>query len=54
MDAVNLIFVLLIVGGAVAMFFMHRGGDSHGSNAGGGHAHGRQSTGSHDEKTRSL
>jgi hypothetical protein len=54
MDAGNLIFVLLIVGGAVAMFFMHRGAHAHGSNAGRGHAHGGQSDKCHDEKTKST
>lgn len=48
MDAGNLIFLVLIVGGAAAMFSMHRGGHAHGGTAGsggqggmgGGHDHG--------------
>jgi hypothetical protein len=50
MDAGNLIFLLLIVGGAFSMFFMHRGG-GHGHGGGGmggcgghGHSHGGSST----------
>ncbi len=40
MDAGNLIFVLLIVGGLFAMFFMHRGGHAHGGMGGcGGRGH---------------
>lgn len=34
MDAGNLIFLLLIVGGVFAMFFMHRGGHGHGGMGG--------------------
>ena len=41
MNAGNLIFLFLIVGGALAMFSMHRGGHAHGGTAsgdgGGGH-----------------
>jgi hypothetical protein len=48
MDAGNLIFLLLIVGGVFAMFFMHRGGHGHGGGMGGcgghGHSHGGSST----------
>lgn len=42
MSAGNLIFLLLIAGGAFAMFSMHRGGGhSHGAGGGcGGHGHG--------------
>jgi len=41
MNAGNLIFLLVVVGGAVAMFSMHRGGGhSHGTHGGGGHGHG--------------
>jgi hypothetical protein len=36
MNAGNLIFLLLIVGGPLAMFSMHRGGHAHGGTAGGG------------------
>lgn len=40
MDAGNIIFLLLIVGGVLAMFFMHRGGHAHGGMGGcGGHGH---------------
>ena len=35
MNSGNLIFLLLALGGLAAMFFMHRGGHTHG---GGGHA----------------
>lgn len=44
MDAGNLIFLLLIVGGVFAMFFMHRGGHAHGGMGGKGHNHGGSST----------
>lgn len=41
MSAGNLIFLLLVAGGALAMFSMHRGGGhSHGMSGGGGHGHG--------------
>ena len=42
MSAGNLIFLLVLVGGVVAMFSMHRGGGhSHGmGGCGGGHGHG--------------
>lgn len=40
MNAGNLIFLLLIVGGLFAMFFMHRGGHAHGDAGHGGHAEG--------------
>lgn len=41
MNAGNLIFLLLIVGGVVAMFAMHRGGHGRGGMGGccGGHSH---------------
>lgn len=47
MDAGNLIFLLLIVGGVFAMFFMHRGGHGHGGMGGcgrHGHSHGGSAT----------
>lgn len=44
MDAGNLIFLLLIVGGVFSMFFMHRGHGHGGGGMGGcgghGHSHG--------------
>ncbi len=41
MSAGNLIFLLVVVGGAVAMFSMHRGGGhSHGTHGGGDRGHG--------------
>lgn len=41
MSAGNLIFLLVVIGGAVAMFSMHRGGGhSHGTHGGGDHGHG--------------
>lgn len=39
MSAQNLIFLLVVVGGVVAMFSMHRGG---------GHSHGMHGSGGHD------
>lgn len=45
MDAGTLFWILLIGGGAFAMFFMHRGGHAHGGlGGGGGHDHGGTST----------
>lgn len=49
MDAGTLFLILLIGGGVLAMFFMHRGGHSHGGLGGGhgghgGHGHGGTST----------
>lgn len=47
MNAGNLIFLLVVVGGAVAMFSMHRGGGhSHGTRGSGGHVHGSSGHGS--------
>ncbi|GIU94189.1 MAG: hypothetical protein KatS3mg012_0646 [Gaiellaceae bacterium] len=36
MDAGTLVWILLIGGGVLAMFFMHRGGHAHGGFGGGG------------------
>lgn len=36
MDAGTLIWILLIAGGVLAMFFMHRGGHAHGGRGGRG------------------
>lgn len=48
MNAGNLIFLLVVVGGAVAMFSMHRGGGhSHGAGGGCGGGHGHGSSDSH-------
>lgn len=50
MSAGNLIFLLVLVGGAFAMFSMHRGGShSHGmgGGCGAGHGHGHGSSDSH-------
>ena len=46
MNAGNLIFLLLLVGGVFWMFSMHRGGHSHGGmgGCGGGHGHGNDQT----------
>jgi hypothetical protein len=46
MNAGNLIFLLLIVGGALAMFSMHRGGGHAHGGMGGGGCHGGHS---HDD-----
>lgn len=41
MSVGNLLFLLVVVGGAVAMFSMHRGGGhSHGAHGGGDRGHG--------------
>ena len=40
MNSGNLIFLLVVVGGLFAMFFMHRGGHAHGGAGHGGHAAG--------------
>ena len=54
MDAGTLFWVLLIGGGVVAMFFMHRGGHAHGGLAGrggcGGHDHHDHGDASSDER----
>lgn len=48
MSAGNLIFLLVVVGGAAAMFSMHRGGGhSHGAGGGCGGGHGHGSPDSH-------
>lgn len=59
MNAGNLIFVLLIVGGLFAMFSMHRGGRAHGRAHGGmggcgghGDKHGDSSTDERQEEDK--
>ena len=48
MDVGTFLWILLIGGGVFAMFFMHRGGHTHGGHAhgglGGGHGHGTPSS----------
>ena len=48
MNAGNLIFLLLVIGAAFAMFSMHRGGHAHGGSAGGGGCGGHNHGGSHE------
>lgn len=56
MDAGTLFWILLIGGGVLAMFFMHRGGHAHGRLGGGGgcgghgHDHGGTSTDKQQEQ----
>ncbi len=55
MNAGNVIFLLLIVGGVFAMFFRHRGGHAHGGMGGcgrHGHNHGGSSTGERREEDK--
>ena len=52
MDGGTILWILLIGGGLVAMFFMHRGGHAHGGLAGGsrGHDHAGPSPGERHEE----